>query len=664
METSLVIPIPHYPPFKLRSSLIDKDPVIWVHLLEAYIRLFKFLLSEEENGSKILSIKSQQQLQLFLKVFLYETSQETTQIFSLGAINPDIRENTYQLKVLVFQYVRNFSIVKLNLTGEAVWHFASIYITANPTVVRGLVDGTFKSKYNDNKKSGSISCINLVQKHIQEMVLNNKFSKTDLSNLSLLLGQHTSVTQTISLTTSAVSSTSSGSVSVNTKGSNALAFADNFVNSNWIEILERLYSNGKGISANSSKELMIVSLLSLSVSKIAKLAMDLRITNVKSLPISPLFSSLIISEPFQELIPGLEERLQFLRKITFRGDDVGGAGSGVIENDLPGEDQISFLQEIFPDLTKQKAITILLENDRNVETVTSLLLENPDIVSAIEDYKPPQKQESKQKKKPSQSLIDRFSNVGFEKSAVVANKKTKNVDLSTNNVKEKTLSAALRLMYDSDEDEPDDTYDDQIATVGSAGIDEDKSSSKKGVRLTSKLAVLDDDEDEDTRESSPMPRSGLSAVSTSTGSSGVSPRERYLFSVFKTKSADLFAKTSRKTPDRGAMKKSTDWSDEQIEGWFRMLSKSPKTFKILEEDYFYSGNPNKKQTVLNNKNNTSANANTSNNQNNNNNSSKPKTKEQEKRSQARNEKNKASRANHNRKSGFSKKTKGDLIGLQ
>ena len=77
-DDTVYIPIPHYPPFKLRSSLIDKDPVIWVHLLEGYIKLMQFLL--DVNSPK-LTIKSQQQLQLFLKNFLVETSEEESKIF-------------------------------------------------------------------------------------------------------------------------------------------------------------------------------------------------------------------------------------------------------------------------------------------------------------------------------------------------------------------------------------------------------------------------------------------------------------------------------------------------------------------------------------------------------------------------------------------------------
>lgn len=39
----LELPIVNFPPFKLRAWLIEKDPVVWAHLLETYVQYFKFL---------------------------------------------------------------------------------------------------------------------------------------------------------------------------------------------------------------------------------------------------------------------------------------------------------------------------------------------------------------------------------------------------------------------------------------------------------------------------------------------------------------------------------------------------------------------------------------------------------------------------------------------
>ncbi|CAH2350448.1 RQC trigger complex subunit Cue3p [[Candida] railenensis] len=663
MEEEINIPInisiPHYPPFKLRSSLIDKDPVIWVHLLEAYIRLFKFLLSKDEDATKILSIKSQQQLQLFLKVFLYETAHEATQIFSLGAINPDIKENTYQLKVFVFQFLRNYSLVKLQLTGEAIWHFISIYVFSNPIFVRGLVDGSYKSKFNDNKKSGSISCISLLQKYLQDSILNGNFTNADLSTLSFLLGQHGSGTsKTFSLSGPGTTSTV-----VNKKGSNSLSFAEEFANPKWIEILEKSYANGMAVGSETSKKLMITSLVSLSVAKIAKLALELGIKNSKTLIISPLFSSIIISEPFKELVPGLEERSQFLRKIRLKTYD--DTEVNLIENNLPSDDQILFLQEIFPTLTKSKATTILLENNGNVETVTSILLENPNLVETIEEYKAPQASRSgkKEKAKISQSLIDRFSNVGFEKDAIMSRqRKDKSVDLTEAQAKEKTLTNVLRMMYDSDEDEPDDTYDDSLATVGTAATsDESKSSSKRGGASSNRLAVYVDDNDEEKLDGvDGLGNSIISKVNPATSPpptiSRISQQERILFAEYKVCGAPLFAKEARNeeskmSSSRNIVKRETGWSDEKIENWFKMVSRSPNTFKALEEDYYYNGNPNKRNNIPITANSVKK-------------KFTPKPKVPVKNARAKNEKNKASKANHNRKSGHNSKTRNELAGMQ
>ncbi len=608
MVNDLTIPIPQYPPFKLRSSLIDQDPVIWVHLLEAYIKFFRYLLHEAENGPKILSVQSQQQLQLFLKVYLAETAQEDTQVFSLGSINPDIKSNTYALKVYVYQFIRSWSFVKLNLTGDAIWNFVTIYIGADPNTVRGLVDGSYKSRYNDNKKLGSISCIGLLHKHLETLVVNRKFDDADAESLAMLLGQH-SATKTIDLACP-------GEAKINKRGSSGLAFAEAFVNAHWIDTLERLHANGQSIHAQTTKTIMVVSLLALSVAKVAKLAVELGINSSATLRMSPLFGALIVSEPFEEAMPGLDERLQFLRHLSFKS-----------AQELPLDELIALVQEIFPDVTRGQAISLLLRNNLDPEQATASLLENPDMIATLEEYEDHSTAAPIDDDTTSipQSLLERFSNVGFEAENLISGKVAPNA-AATGSVRAKTLSAALRMIYDSDEDEPDDTYDDQDAAIGA-----DDSKSGDAQRKLVKLA--------DT--GTPVPRA----------SSVVSPRERHLFDVYKERGATVFEKVARKTAFRNELKSFTKMSDEQIEGWYRMISRSPKTFRVFEEDYFNRGNPNKRppppQIPK---------------------SQLPKppaaTKEQARHSQATNEKNKASKANHHRKSGHGKKTKGDLAGLQ
>lgn len=441
-DDTVYIPIPHYPPFKLRSSLIDKDPVIWVHLLEGYIKLMQFLL--DVNSPK-LTIKSQQQLQLFLKNFLVETSEEESKIFSLGAINPEIKTNTLILKIYVFQLIKNYSFVKLNLTGEIIWKFARIYAEKNINIVKGLIDGSFKSKFNDNKKSGNISSISSVQKYLDTLIKNGNFTHEDLTSLSLLLGQNTTKTSTFAM---------GSNRSINKRLNRSSPFAENFVNTTWIENLEQSYVGGKSVNAETIKNVMIISIISLSTAKLASLTMSLGISSVDTLKSCPLFSSIIISEPYREMIPNLEERLPFLRSLDEEEDD-----DEDYDDDFGYEENIeaiSLLVDLFPGMTEKKAKIVLKQNNGDVEHVTNMLLENPGLIDQIEE------QQKKKKKKPVPS------NNNYNDPRVLQSKKNQKFKLGqpSAELKKKTLSDALRVMYQSDEDEPDDTYDDQEKTTG------------------------------------------------------------------------------------------------------------------------------------------------------------------------------------------------------
>ena len=68
-------------------------------------------------------------------------------------------------------------------------------------------------------------------KHLDLIVTNGKFTKTeDLVILSMLLGQNTTRTSTFSM---------GSNKSINKKRNRSLPFAENFVNVQWIELLEK-----------------------------------------------------------------------------------------------------------------------------------------------------------------------------------------------------------------------------------------------------------------------------------------------------------------------------------------------------------------------------------------------------------------------------------------
>ena len=628
MESPVYIPIPHYPPFTLRSSLIDKDPVIWAHLLEGYIKLCAILLTGEVK----LDVKSQQQFQLFLKVFLAETSEEKTKIFSLGAINPDIKSNTATLRAYVFQIICDYGVVKLGLSGESLWNFVMIYVERNASLVRAILAGTHKSKFNDNKKSGKISLVPVLRKHLISSIAEGKMQTVHLQTLSMLLGQHmaTPSSKTVHVT-SAGKAHKHGKTLAKDKyklsSTGALQFAEIFVNEDWIEELELMYAGGKSVNAATIKNWMVISVLSLSVSKLAKVVSTIGIHGADTMVLAPLMSVIILSNEYKQLNPGLEERLPFLRNITFEKQTVANA-------------DIDFLLEMFPNLTQAKAAKLLLRYENNIDKTTNALLEDLSLIDESSDGDSVNGEGMSSVTVSGTELergINRFklsnneTTERFEKLVLKA---------SALDIKKTTLSAALRLLYDSDEDERDDTYDDQEHTSGSAFTDDKKP------KATDKNVLYDDEEEFSTGRQARAP---------------VVPEfdanEVLLFGYLKTGGDALFEKGNRKTAQRKDMKLKTGWTDEQIEGWSRMLKRSSKRFRLLEEHYvFHNSNrrkPQEKESTVKELDSTKT-------------STTPHNQKtpMDKNAQKRNETNKAKKANHSRKSGHSKKTRSELMGMQ
>lgn len=624
MTDPLNIPIPQYPPFKLRSSLIENDPVIWAHILETYLKLFRFLVADASHP-RALSVRSQQQLLLFIKGFLNETAQEKTRVLAIGAVNPDIRTNTAALRAYVFHYIKLMSLVKVGLSGEAVWDFIAVYVAGNTATVRSLVDGSFNSRYND-KKSGGISSIGPLQKHLQKLITLQNLTSEHLTTLSLLIGQYMGgATKTFTITGQA-------KVKNKPKAAPGTNFAQSFVSEQWIELLEASYSTGKNKQA---AEAMVVSAISLSDAKMASVATALGISGAKQLKMAPLLSTVLISDAYKELCPGLEERLPFLHK---------SGNKDAPEEEAFDEDHIRTLIELFPQLTRGQAISVLKENNGDVEHVTNMLLEDPSLVESIEEYEEVSRKEKERLEKLTSATLkkskNRFSDV--DPSTIIRGKRLNGQEATAADVKNLTLTAALKLIYESEGDEPDDTYDDQEKTDGGPS------------KLRRSLIDADD-------LRPPLDR--------------VSPIDRHLFLLFKTSGAKVFAKTARKTGVRGYARKATNWSDEQIEGWLTILLKSHRRFKILEDDFFFGGYTNRPNRPV---------------------PEEPKNeggpeglpqprerlpkakklqKQREqskkelspaalKKTYAKNEKNKASRANHNRKSGHNKKAGHELAGMQ
>lgn len=598
METSN-IPIPAYPLFQLRSLMIDKDPVIWAHLLRGYIELCKVLL----GGEVRLDAKSTQQLQLFVKVFLSETASEATQIFSLGAINPDIMANTTALRAYVFQLICDHGVVKLAMSGESLWNFALCYMEKNALLVRGVIGGTHKSKFNDNKKSGKISLAPVLRKFLLGHITLGKMGQHDVSRLAMLLGQHTaSAVKTVSLSGE---KTHQKVLARDKYGrlASPLQFAESFVTTDWLEDLELMYSGGRNVNAATIRDVMVVSLLSVLLQRLKTLLDDMGVKNKALMAICPLVMAILTSDTYLQMNPTLHEKIPFLADATLQN--------------------IDFLCDMFPSLTPSKARVILENNEGDVQRATSALLEDPLLIESTSEP-----EMNAADVKVSASELER----GIERFKLAENETTesfgkKAVSASTEEIKKNTLQAALRLLYDADEDERDDTYDDQEHTTGAKAEAE-----RESTPIVVRRAEFD-------------------------------KNEVWLFGFLKADQS-LFSKTSRKAPKRKSLRTTTGWTDEQIEGWARMLLKSPKRFRLLEEEYMLH-NRNKPAKEVEEALGSSDESDSEKQEKRPSRKSTPKPKEPEltQRMHQKKEANKAKRANHSRKSGHERKTKSQLAGL-
>ena len=111
----------------------------------------------------------------------------------------------------------------------------------------------------------------------------------------------------------------------------------------------------------------------------------------------------------------------------------------------------------------------------------------------------------------------------------------------------------MQTQWDEYEDEYDDTYDDP-----------DRGPQKPS---NPRLKLIRDDVDEETTESEVE-----------------DDVEGVVYKWFK-KSPGMFEKRARKSKERESLKRETNWTDEQIEGWKSMISRDSGMLRKLEAKY-------------------------------------------------------------------------------
>lgn len=199
---------------------------------------------------------------------------------------------------------------------------------------------------------------------------------------------------------------------------------------------------------------------------------------------------------------------------------------------LPDYQRVKSVLDIFPQLSYSRAERLLLRYGEP-ESLISAIFDDSSLLEEKEKRKD-KKQNSKVKSKTSAGSRSSYQD---DYKISVLSKKPDGLEKD-----DKTIQTTLRLIYQADEDDHDDSYDDAEA------LSKEPASSS----LVNKI-------------------------------------EQYLWDLYQ-KSPAHFKRDSRKSKIRSEMKKKTEWSDEQIEGWAKIIEISPRRRHILEEKYMFRGN--------------------------------------------------------------------------
>lgn len=548
----LNLPIVKFPPFKLRAQLIEKDPVVWLHLIETYVKYCQWLMAGDNSmgsGSHISMIDQLDEntldhLRIFLRSYLHEMALEEGKLVSLG-YNQDVKNQLQLLRSWIFHIIKACGLIYLQIFGDTLWDLIKLYVVANPKSVQSLILGTLIPSVNVQR--AQINRIAQLQQSLKIIIESNKFDRTDLKTFQSLLSYHDE--------------------------GEGNYFADDFLTLNWIENLELWWSKGKGRFNEVARQICITILFSVHVNKLAKFLTDeLDITNVDSLMYYPLLGSIITNDHFLKQKGELIQFLPFLALSTSSSTEKSSKKPVHETSYLEVDDKdIQALQELFPDLTQHQATQLLRRYDNNVELITNELFENPAIIDSLEPDASP---EEVDREKPEVEVEgDTEIEENDEKKPLMLVKK-KNGDRNLtkhvpDEVRNKTLTRALKLLYQDDEDERDDTYDE-------AQVENNRNNSASqriGLGKDATKSTENDTEEGTSKDSI----------------SQTDMNEAYLWDLLK-QDKSLFERSKRGSSSRKKIKQQTNWSDEQIEGWARMLERSPQRARLLEDKYMFRGN--------------------------------------------------------------------------
>ena len=530
--TRVTLPIARFPPFKLRSMLIERDPAAFAHLVDTFIHYFEIV--NQDSTLTRLHETSLNQLVDFIGSYIHEMASEVGMLLSLQ-ISDELNASMQTLRAWVFHTIKVCGLFYLRIFGGTLWEMVVLYVNKNPETIRSMLAGTYEPQLQ-GVQNYQLDRINQIQQYLKELVEKNEFKRLDLLTVQYLLRDSTE-------------------------------FAAKFLTVNWIEYLEAWWDKGNGKLATLAQELMLTTLLTANTSSIVALSRSLNITDLESLVTYPLLGTLLTDDKFLRRRPELTKRLKYLNlannKTTKSEEEL--TDQQRPSTDLREQD-LESLGILFPQLSKYQLTQLLLRYDSNIELITNLLFDNPSLAEQIPrdapDVETVETKESRESPSETQEDLELHEDYLHRKNKGLAvdNITKKHVP---DEVRNKTLARALELLYENDHDEIDDTYDE-------AEVERSKTTAKISLK--------------EGTESNPSELD--SSIETGSKYDRI---EGYLWNLLK-EDPNLFARNKRGSKVRKTMRSETGWSDEQIEGWARMLERSPQRARILEEKFMFRGN--------------------------------------------------------------------------
>lgn len=574
-----------YPGPRVRADITQTGPDLWANLIQTWAALIQFYLALPSSSTKSPSLRQ------FLETYVQETS--TQDHASLSPLERTLRQGVFEVLVKKDADEERY-IVLDSLSYSAVGAMITCYGLTNAKPVKDAINYLYAAR-------GGKTFVN----QLADVVI------AELSKPN----PPPSLAQTLSL--------------VLTSGP---GIAKDWATPKWFSALQTVYA------APATPPAVQVQVLNLCYATFCVPPLALLDSNAKIRALSDVVS-LATSAPStqSQLLSALLNYTNFAARVGVpslavtletvklriplvpsplgsapkqqkpkRTKDKGKGKTASTRVEHPPEENaeaVSMILDLFPQLSVPAVSALLSDHGGSAEVLTAHLLENPHVLEAYESYVPEVPAASPDAPVSTKVKSDKPKDKGKSKAAVPRSVYNDDDLLKADSSKlifgkkqaptlnslgkayndDKTLQATLERIYQADEDEHDDTYDEAEASGQTSTTDDVETAIDVISHRTARKLGKND-----PSITAPEPPIALTPEE-SAAAAKTDAIEQFLWARLKVSPGE-FAQSARRTRARLEMRKQTGWADEQIEGWARMLERMPKRKAILEEKYAFKGN--------------------------------------------------------------------------